>query len=72
MATTHCSYCYLIEVQQYYVDIDVETHDASQRQQMGDYLQKMQTYKAKFEGTADLLSKVDFYQCMVFVNSFPR
>ncbi|SAM01075.1 hypothetical protein [Absidia glauca] len=62
----------LEEVQQYYVDIDVETHDTSQQQQTGDYLQKMQIYKAKFEGTADLLSNVDFYQCMVFVNSFPR
>ncbi|KAI8343364.1 P-loop containing nucleoside triphosphate hydrolase protein [Chlamydoabsidia padenii] len=63
----------LEEVQQYYVDLEVGKQDKSQQQQQtGDYLRKMEIYKAKFEGTADLLSKVDFYQCMVFVNSFPR
>ncbi|KAI8084560.1 P-loop containing nucleoside triphosphate hydrolase protein [Halteromyces radiatus] len=37
-----------------------------------DFYQTIQIYKDKFETTAELLSKVDFYQCMIFVNSFPR
>ncbi|KAI9484666.1 P-loop containing nucleoside triphosphate hydrolase protein [Zychaea mexicana] len=33
---------------------------------------RLKMYKAKFETTAELLSKIPFYQCMVFVNSAPR
>ncbi|CAO3598445.1 unnamed protein product [Absidia cylindrospora] len=64
----------LEEVQQYYVDVKVKNEDidSPSTHQVGDYFRRMQTYKDKFEATADLLSKVDFYQCMIFVNSFPR
>ncbi|KAI9312376.1 P-loop containing nucleoside triphosphate hydrolase protein [Dichotomocladium elegans] len=36
------------------------------------FKQKLQAYKAKFEATADILSKIPFHQCMVFINSVSR
>lgn len=33
---------------------------------------KLTMYKTKFEGVEKILSKVPFYQCMIFVNSLPR
>ncbi|KAI7868849.1 P-loop containing nucleoside triphosphate hydrolase protein [Spinellus fusiger] len=32
----------------------------------------LQVYEAKFEAAADVLGKIPFYQCMIFVNSVPR
>ncbi|KAI8070439.1 P-loop containing nucleoside triphosphate hydrolase protein [Gongronella butleri] len=57
----------LDEVRQYQVVLDV---DVSAEEQP--FLRNMKIYKAKFEAVADLLSKVEFYQCMVFLNSFSR
>ncbi|KAI7850689.1 P-loop containing nucleoside triphosphate hydrolase protein [Circinella umbellata] len=37
-----------------------------------EYKQKLKIYKIKFETVAELLSKIPFYQCMIFVNSIPR
>ncbi|KAG0166501.1 DEAD (Asp-Glu-Ala-Asp) box polypeptide 20 [Apophysomyces sp. BC1015] len=55
----------LDEVHQYYshVSVDIEHTDV---------LASLKIYRAKFEAAAELLSKVPFYQCMIFVNSFPR
>lgn len=33
---------------------------------------KLNMYKTKFEAVEKILSKVPFYQCMIFVNSLPR
>lgn len=33
---------------------------------------KLIMYKTKFEAVEKLLSKIPFYQCMIFVNSLPR
>ncbi|KAI8983054.1 P-loop containing nucleoside triphosphate hydrolase protein [Pilobolus umbonatus] len=51
----------LNEVQQYYSQVKVEG-DVSQTQ----------IYRAKFEAAADILGKIPFYQCMIFVNSLTR
>ncbi|KAI9253364.1 P-loop containing nucleoside triphosphate hydrolase protein [Phascolomyces articulosus] len=57
----------LEEVQQYCKKISVEKQESE-----SDYSQKLKVYKAKFEMVAELLSKIPFYQCMIFVNSVPR
>ncbi|KAI8138855.1 P-loop containing nucleoside triphosphate hydrolase protein [Fennellomyces sp. T-0311] len=56
----------LQEVQQYYKRIELDSGDDSE------YKQRLKVYKAKFEASAELLSKIPFYQCMIFVNSVPR
>lgn len=33
---------------------------------------KLSMYKTKFEAVENILGKVPFYQCMIFVNSLPR
>ncbi|CAO3643058.1 unnamed protein product [Cunninghamella blakesleeana] len=62
----------LEEVQQYYVKINVQDIPNENQGTAGQFLRNMQIYKAKFEKTAEILSKIDFYQCMIFVNSFPQ
>lgn len=54
-------YSILLEVQQYYVQM-----------KKGDAVSKLSMYKAKFEMVEQLLGKVPFYQCMIFVNSLHR
>ncbi|KAI8066004.1 P-loop containing nucleoside triphosphate hydrolase protein [Thamnidium elegans] len=49
----------LNEVQQYYVLMEPSCD-------------KLIMYKTKFEAVEKLLSKIPFYQCMIFVNSLPR
>ena len=48
-------------MQQYYLNITAEASSSASS-----------VYKAKFEATEDLLSKIPFYQCMIFVNSIQR
>lgn len=48
-----------LEVQQYYVSME---HSED----------KLMMYKYKFEAVEKILSKVPYYQCMIFVNSLPR
>ncbi|KAI9301574.1 P-loop containing nucleoside triphosphate hydrolase protein [Cunninghamella echinulata] len=63
----------LEEVQQYYVKINTKNIPKDNNQgNAGHFLKNMRIYKAKFEKAAEILSKVDFYQCMIFVNSFPQ
>lgn len=52
----------LNEVQQYYVQMKEGEAPTS----------KLSMYKAKFEMVEQLLGKVPFYQCMIFVNSLHR
>ncbi|KAG1320421.1 hypothetical protein G6F62_011342 [Rhizopus arrhizus] len=49
----------LKEVQQYYVNIQEASSNLA-------------VYRLKFEEAAKLLSKIPFYQCMIFVNNLPR
>ncbi|KAI9269794.1 P-loop containing nucleoside triphosphate hydrolase protein [Sporodiniella umbellata] len=49
----------LEEVQQYHVMIPAQNSE-------------IEMYRAKFEKAAQLLGKVPFYQCMIFVNHLPR
>ena len=56
----------MAEVQQYKRKINVDSEGDSE------YKQRLKVYKAKFEASAELLSKIPFYQCMIFVNSVPR
>ncbi|ORX57429.1 DEAD-domain-containing protein [Hesseltinella vesiculosa] len=58
----------LEEVQQYQTAVQIDTDDAEE----APYLRAMKVYKAKYEAIGKLLSKVEFYQCMVFTNSFSR
>ncbi|KAF7732861.1 DEAD (Asp-Glu-Ala-Asp) box polypeptide 20 [Apophysomyces ossiformis] len=55
----------LEEVRQYFSKVSVKTEST-------DVLAPLKIYRAKFEAAAALLSKIPFYQCMIFVNSFPR
>ncbi|KAI8378046.1 P-loop containing nucleoside triphosphate hydrolase protein [Radiomyces spectabilis] len=53
----------LEEVQQYYENVQVDENKMEM---------PLEIYKAKFEAVGQLLSKVPFYQCMIFLNSVPR
>lgn len=54
-----------IEVQQYYKSIDVGEIE-------NPFKRKLAEYKAKFEAAAEILGKIPFHQCMIFINSVPR
>ncbi|KAI7883233.1 P-loop containing nucleoside triphosphate hydrolase protein, partial [Lichtheimia hyalospora FSU 10163] len=36
------------------------------------FKRKLTEYKAKFEAAAEILGKIPFHQCMIFINSVPR
>ncbi|CDH54379.1 probable atp-dependent rna helicase ddx20 [Lichtheimia corymbifera JMRC:FSU:9682] len=55
----------LEEVQQYYKSIDVGEIE-------NPFKRKLAEYKAKFEAAAEILGKIPFHQCMIFINSVPR
>lgn len=58
---------YHTEVQQYVkeLQVDFEPGDIDARK-------ALKVYKAKFDATADLLSKIPFHQCMIFIRNLPR